>query len=86
MTTKGTPLSLAIGKSGRSMGERRQRRQPGGQQPFIEGIATGRYGLSSAYCHWHEARVRNLFPVALAQLSSRCRSRPEGGFHPWLIR
>jgi hypothetical protein len=50
MAGLGTLLSLAIGKSVRSMRERRQRRQPGGQQPFIEGIATGRYGRYSASC------------------------------------
>jgi hypothetical protein len=44
MTVLGTLPSLAIGESGRSMGGRCQRRQPSGHQPFIDGIATGRYG------------------------------------------
>lgn len=40
----GTLPSLAFGESGRSLGGPGHRRQPGEHQPFIEGIASGRYG------------------------------------------
>ena len=48
MAGMGTLLSLALGESGRSIGGQRQRRQPGGQQPIVECVATGRYGPNPA--------------------------------------